>query len=480
MKIEFFQTMNYHGPVNVDSWPAPPRACDSEWTKVTYRALARRVRRRARRRLRLVELRRAPLLTEAADTQPDDPRCARRPAVPGRADRRVRHRSAAEQPGADRRGVLDARQPPRRPAPHRDAARHAQRVPHLRLEPVGVARALRGRHAARAGLLHRARTVRVGRSLLPLPQHRGVAAPRAGSAPAHPHLGQQPRTVRSSPASTASTSASRTWRPRSARFTPTSTERRHGRHGWEPTADNIQYRHFMYVAPTDADVAEARPAFEGKGLMSIFAGATPDTMLTMMQIGAALGGVPKHVKIEPGMAPRLVPAPAFYGSPDTVNAQIAEAARVLGHGAARDLGRRGHPDRPRHDGVDPEADRRRGRPRRSWGGMVSDMVSDMAGDRVSDNDTASVGAAFGRQTVAAAGFDVTLLRGRRGRAVALSARCRWAAHADRPRPAGARLPGDRARASGVGYAAERRRRLRRARRAGGVDRHRDRARHAST
>ena len=88
----------------------------------------------------------------------------------------------------------------------------------------------------------------------------------------------------------------------------------------------------MYVAPTDADVAEARPAFEGKGLLSIFAGATPDTMLTMMQIGAAMGGVPKHVKIEPGMAPPMVPAPAFYGSPDTVNAQIAEASRVLGMG----------------------------------------------------------------------------------------------------------------------------------------------------
>jgi alkanesulfonate monooxygenase SsuD/methylene tetrahydromethanopterin reductase-like flavin-dependent oxidoreductase (luciferase family) len=102
--------------------------------------------------------------------------------------------------------------------------------------------------------------------------------------------------------------------------------------GWEPIADNIQYRHFMYVGPTDADVAEARPAFEGKGLLSIFSGATPDTMLTMMQIGAAMGGVPKHVKIEPGMAPPMVPAPAFYGSPDTVNAQIAEASRVLGMG----------------------------------------------------------------------------------------------------------------------------------------------------
>ena len=183
--------MNYHGPINVDSWPAPPRACESEWTKLHVRALARRVRRGARRRLRLAELRRAPLLAEAADAQPGVLRRPRRAAVQGRTDRRDGHRPAAEQPGADRRGVLDARQPPRRSAPDRDAARHAERVPHVRLEPVGVARALRGRHAARAGLLHRARAVRLGGSLLPLPQHRRVAASRAGSAPADPHLRQQ-------------------------------------------------------------------------------------------------------------------------------------------------------------------------------------------------------------------------------------------------------------------------------------------------
>ena len=102
--------------------------------------------------------------------------------------------------------------------------------------------------------------------------------------------------------------------------------------GWEPTADNIQYRHFMYVTPTDAEAEETMAGLSGGGLMSLFKGASPDIMMTMAQIGAALGGVPKHVKIDPSMAPQMVMGPALYGSPDTVLGRIKDIHDVLGMG----------------------------------------------------------------------------------------------------------------------------------------------------
>jgi alkanesulfonate monooxygenase SsuD/methylene tetrahydromethanopterin reductase-like flavin-dependent oxidoreductase (luciferase family) len=102
--------------------------------------------------------------------------------------------------------------------------------------------------------------------------------------------------------------------------------------GWQPTADNLQYRHFMYVTPTDDEAQETMAAMSGGGLMSLFKGATPDTMGVMAQIGAALGGVPKHVKIDPSMAPPMVMGPPLYGSPDTVLQRINEIHEVLGMG----------------------------------------------------------------------------------------------------------------------------------------------------
>jgi hypothetical protein len=73
-------------------------------------------------------------------------------------------------------------------------------------------------------------------------------------------------------------------------------------------------------------------ALSGGGLMSIFNGASPDIMMTMAQIGAALGGVPKHVQIDPSMAPPMVMGPALYGSPETVLARIKDIHEVLGMG----------------------------------------------------------------------------------------------------------------------------------------------------
>jgi len=103
--------------------------------------------------------------------------------------------------------------------------------------------------------------------------------------------------------------------------------------GWEPTADNIQYRHFMYVTDTDEEARETMQALgAGGGLASLFKGASPDLMMTMAQIGAALGGVPKHVVIDPSMAPPMVMSPPLYGSPETVLRLITDIHEVLGMG----------------------------------------------------------------------------------------------------------------------------------------------------
>lgn len=103
--------------------------------------------------------------------------------------------------------------------------------------------------------------------------------------------------------------------------------------GWRPTSDNLQYRHFMYVTPTDDEAEETMQSLgSGGGLMSLFKGATPDLMMTMAQIGAALGGVPKHVKIDPSMAPPMSMGPPLYGSPETVLGRIKAIHDVLGFG----------------------------------------------------------------------------------------------------------------------------------------------------
>jgi alkanesulfonate monooxygenase SsuD/methylene tetrahydromethanopterin reductase-like flavin-dependent oxidoreductase (luciferase family) len=103
--------------------------------------------------------------------------------------------------------------------------------------------------------------------------------------------------------------------------------------GWEPTPDNLQYRHFMYVANTDDEARETMAALgAGGGLAALFPGASPDLMQTMGQIGAALAGVPQHVVVDPSMAPPLSMSPPLYGSPDTVLGLINDIHDVLGMG----------------------------------------------------------------------------------------------------------------------------------------------------
>jgi alkanesulfonate monooxygenase SsuD/methylene tetrahydromethanopterin reductase-like flavin-dependent oxidoreductase (luciferase family) len=331
VKIEFFQTMNYHGPVNVDSWPAPPRACESEWTKVTY-------------------------------------------------EHSLDECGAALDAGFDSLNFAEHHYSPKQltPNPVFFAALAGRRYKDAQIGVMGTDLPLNNpvRIAEEYSMLDNLLDGRLRIAML-----RGTPNEYLtyGSNPWESRERYEEGTLLVQACFTEPEPfgwEGRYYRYRNIAVWPRRVQDPHprilisgnskdgaifaGKHGfdlgfsymapekcavhadiyfetarangWEPTADNIQYRHFMYVGPTDADVAEARPAFEGKGLLSIFSGATPDTMLTMMQIGAAMGGVPKHVKIEPGMAPPMVPAPAFYGSPDTVNAQIADASRVLGMG----------------------------------------------------------------------------------------------------------------------------------------------------
>ena len=103
--------------------------------------------------------------------------------------------------------------------------------------------------------------------------------------------------------------------------------------GWTPTADNITYRHFMYVAEDEAEAWETFKASEGKGLLSIFEGATAEAMANMRTIGMALGGVPKGFVPDPSkMPPPMVVSAPFVGTPDQVLAKAAEVHGILGMG----------------------------------------------------------------------------------------------------------------------------------------------------
>jgi alkanesulfonate monooxygenase SsuD/methylene tetrahydromethanopterin reductase-like flavin-dependent oxidoreductase (luciferase family) len=95
--------------------------------------------------------------------------------------------------------------------------------------------------------------------------------------------------------------------------------------GWEPTADNVQYRQFLYVDEDDDAARAVQQQYQGGGLLALFQGASMDMMGVMGMVGAGMGGAPKGFVPPPGAAPPLVPWPALVGSPDTVLARIREA-----------------------------------------------------------------------------------------------------------------------------------------------------------
>jgi alkanesulfonate monooxygenase SsuD/methylene tetrahydromethanopterin reductase-like flavin-dependent oxidoreductase (luciferase family) len=113
-------------------------------------------------------------------------------------------------------------------------------------------------------------------------------------------------------------------------------------HGWEPGAENIQYRHWIWVDETDELAIEANARYAGAGLLALFAGASPDMMKAIGTCAAAGAGVGRGVPDTSGLAfpegpPRMppggmVPGAPFVGNPDTVLAQIAEVHEILAPG----------------------------------------------------------------------------------------------------------------------------------------------------
>lgn len=101
--------------------------------------------------------------------------------------------------------------------------------------------------------------------------------------------------------------------------------------GWEPTADNILYRQFAYVAETDEqaakDVAEMNWP-QGSGL---FNSRNPELAQVIGIAGAAMAGVPKGVVPDPSKAPSLF-GPVWAGGPQTVLDQIRQAGQQTGFG----------------------------------------------------------------------------------------------------------------------------------------------------
>ncbi len=101
--------------------------------------------------------------------------------------------------------------------------------------------------------------------------------------------------------------------------------------GWEPTADNILYRQFTYVAESDeaarADADELGWP-QGSGM---FNSKNPELMAVMGTAAAAMAGVPKGVVPDMSKAPNLF-GPVFHGSAETVLDQIQNAAGVIGAG----------------------------------------------------------------------------------------------------------------------------------------------------
>lgn len=102
--------------------------------------------------------------------------------------------------------------------------------------------------------------------------------------------------------------------------------------GWEPTADNILYRQFCYVAESDEQARSDAAAWNWPFGTGLFASGNPELMGVMAAAAAAMAGVPKGVPLDPSKAPASIYNAPFIGSPDTVLAQIKQLHERIGMG----------------------------------------------------------------------------------------------------------------------------------------------------
>jgi alkanesulfonate monooxygenase SsuD/methylene tetrahydromethanopterin reductase-like flavin-dependent oxidoreductase (luciferase family) len=101
--------------------------------------------------------------------------------------------------------------------------------------------------------------------------------------------------------------------------------------GWEPTADNILYRQFAYVAETDEQAAKDVAELNWPTGSGMFNSRNPELMQVIGIAGAAMAGVPKGVVPDMSKAPNLF-GPVWFGGPQTVLDQIRQAEQVAGIG----------------------------------------------------------------------------------------------------------------------------------------------------
>jgi alkanesulfonate monooxygenase SsuD/methylene tetrahydromethanopterin reductase-like flavin-dependent oxidoreductase (luciferase family) len=101
--------------------------------------------------------------------------------------------------------------------------------------------------------------------------------------------------------------------------------------GWEPTADNVLYRQFVYVAETDEEAANDVAAQNWPNGTGMFNSTNGELMAVLGVAGAAMAGVPKGVVPDMSKAPSMF-GEVWSGGPDTVTAKIREAAQTVGFG----------------------------------------------------------------------------------------------------------------------------------------------------
>jgi alkanesulfonate monooxygenase SsuD/methylene tetrahydromethanopterin reductase-like flavin-dependent oxidoreductase (luciferase family) len=101
--------------------------------------------------------------------------------------------------------------------------------------------------------------------------------------------------------------------------------------GWEPTADNILYRQFAYVAESDEQARRDAQELNWPMGSGLFNSKNPELMGVIGTAAAALAGVPKGVVPDMSKAPNIFGEP-FIGGPQTVLDQIRATAGRTGMG----------------------------------------------------------------------------------------------------------------------------------------------------
>ena len=185
MKVSYFETGRYVAPPDLPrEWPVPPAPTTPTTGAEALRGMVERVKFVEAARLRLGQRVRAPLLAAHPDAVAGGLRRLSRRAGGQDQDRPARTDRAGQQPDPHRRGTGDARHAGAGAHRGRPAARHHQRIPQLRPEPEGGARAHRRGDGADPQGVDRAAAVRLAGTALPVPHGVDLAAPAASAASA--------------------------------------------------------------------------------------------------------------------------------------------------------------------------------------------------------------------------------------------------------------------------------------------------------